>query len=140
MGYRERHGKGTLIPCFVIMILISGASYYILTNGLDRNSPADNDNNVETFQLKFELYSESYNVSGRLTVYNDVDEIFEVITMDDEGKGASIKEYLLGEYKVYYLGATNEVEFGPVLFNVQMPDSLLIDRDYVGIRLTVMVL
>jgi hypothetical protein len=139
LGYRERHGKGTLIPCFLIMIVLSLSMYYILSTGMGNNGP-EGIPGEETYNMHYELYSETYDVSGRLTIYDDGDAIFEVINVDVEGNAVSIKNYTLGTYKVYYLGTDNEVEFGPVIFEIQGPDMLLVDRDYVGIRLTVMVL
>jgi hypothetical protein len=140
IGYRERHGKGTLIPCFIMLIVLSLAIYAIVDYGLNSDRTNDDDT-PDGYRMFYELYSEEYNLTGRLTVYDDFDSIYEVLEVFSDGSISSAKMYPVGTYNVYYAGTDNDVAFGPVEFQVQGPDSLLVDRQIVSdIRLTVSVL
>jgi len=137
LGYRERHGKGTLIPCFLLMIILSLSIYYIVDYGT-HSRPSEN---PTVYAMHYELYSETNNVSGVITIYDSLNNTVEVMNVEDDGSVLSGASYILGTYYLYYVGNENGINFGSVEFQIQKQDSLLVDRIIAGeIRLTIMVL
>lgn len=134
-GYRERHSRNTLITCFIMLMIVVGSGYYIITYGLNNHPPEEEE---ETgFDVAIDLYAPVLNVSGVLRIYTEDGSLFQTLSSDSSGNVPGVLKHPIGNYKLYYDGDTNDVNFGPVLYAVGAPDSLLVDHDYVGIRVTI---
>jgi len=133
-GSAVGYNQTTLIACFVMIIILVGAAVYIIDYGLtntDREAlPATG------YTVFYELYAEEINVAGTLTVY-DGTEVFVVLNVADSGSVSGVPIHPVGNYSVQYVGLNNSVNFGPVTFTVSAPNTILVDQEYFGVRLTV---
>lgn len=134
-GSAVGYNQTTLIACFVMIIILSGAAVYIVDYGFantDREAPLPT-----AYAVFYELYAEEISVAGTLTIYNGT-EVFVILTVMDTGSILSdIPIHPIGDYSVYYVGSNNSVNFGPVAFTVSAPNTILVDQEYFGVRLTV---
>jgi len=72
-----------------------------------------------------------------IRIYSEDGALFQTASADSSGNVVGVLKHPIGDYKLYYDGDTNDVNFGPVLYSVSSQDSLMIDHDYVGIRVTI---
>lgn len=135
-GYRERHSRNTLITCFIMLMIVVGSGYYVITYGLN-NSPPEEGEEETGFDVAIELYAPVLNVSGVIRIYNEDSTLFQTLSADSSGNVPGVLKHPIGNYKLYYDGDENDVNFGPVQYAIGMPNSLLVDHDYVGIRVTI---
>lgn len=133
-GSRAEYNAGTLVVCFVMIIILSGAAIYIVDYGLSNNEK----NGLEPtgHAVFYELYAEEMDVAGTLTVYNGT-QVFVILNVTDSGAVFNVPNHPIGGYSVYYIGSNNSINFGPVAFVVLISNTILIDQEYFGVRLTV---
>lgn len=130
VGYNQT----SLIVCFVMVIVVFGAAFYIIDYGFTNT---DNETPLPTgYEVFYELYAEEIDVTGILTVYSGT-EVFVTLNVNDDGAVFGVPTHPVGGYSVYYVGLNNSINFGPVLFTVNAPNILLVDQEYFGVRLTV---
>jgi len=133
-GGAVSYDQKTLVLCFVMVIIICGAAVYIIDYGFTNT---DKDEPLPTaYMVFYELYAEETDVIGTLTVYSGT-EVFVILNVNSTGAVFGVPTHPVGNYSVYYVGLNNNINFGPVLFNVSEPNTILIDQEYFGIRLTV---
>jgi len=133
-GYRDRHSRTTLITCFVMMFLVVGSGYYIYTYGFGNN---DSEVVVTDFNVSIGFYNPSENLTGTMTILYENNSEFVIMEVDEDGFIPSTVTHIEGGYKLYYAGLDNGINFGPVAYIVNAQDSLLIDRDFVGVQVTI---
>ena len=133
-GYRDRHSRITLITCFVMMFIVIGSAYYIYTYGLSND---DSEVVVTDFEVSIGFYNPAENLTGTMTVLYENNSQFIVLDVDKDGFIPSTVIHIEGGYKLYYEGLDNGINFGPVAYIVNAQGVLLIDRDFVGVQVTI---
>ena len=134
IGSAAGYNQKTLIVCFVMIIIVFGAAAYIINYGFtntDRDAPLPT-----TYMVFYELYAEETNVAGTLTVYSGT-EVFVILNVNSTGGVFGVPVHPVGDYSVYYVGSDNNINFGPVTFTVNASNTILVDQEYFGVRLTV---
>ena len=133
-GYRERHSRTTLIALSLMLIVVIGSAYYIYTYGWSNN---DRDVVITDFEVSIGFYCPAENLTGTMTILYENNSEFVVLEVDENGFIPSTVFHTEGGYKLYYVGLDNGINFGPVTYIVNAQDVLLIDRDFVGVQVTV---
>lgn len=134
-GYRERHSRTTLISCFIMLVIVVGSGYYIYSYGLSND---DADVVVTNLSVSIEFYNPAENLTGsvRILYLNDTAFVANLL-VDADGFIEGDVVHPIGSYKLYYEGLDNAITFGPIEYSVVSQDALLIDRDFVGVQVTI---
>jgi hypothetical protein len=133
-GYRERHSRNTLVVFTLMLVIVIGSAYYIYDYGLNN---ADGDIEVTEFAVSIGFYATDTNLTGSVRILYMTGTEFQNLTVDSEGVVEGIAMHPIGGYKLYYEGLDNAITFGPIEYNVAAQDTLLIDRDFVGVQVTI---
>ena len=133
-GYWERHSRATLMAFSLMLIVVIGSAYYIYTYGWSNN---DKDVVITDFEVSIGFYCPSENLTGVMTILYENNSEFVVLEVDENGFIPSTVFHTEGGYKLYYVGFDNGINFGPVTYVVNAQDLLLIDRDFVGVQVTI---
>lgn len=133
-GYRQRHSNCTIATCFIMLILVVGSGYYIwnyaITNKGIEEEPDD-------YEVSIVMYAPTTNLTGTIRVLFSNGTLFQMLSVDTNGIVSDINRNPQGVYKLYYEGDSNDIVFGPVEYTVLAANTLLVDKDYVGVRLTI---
>lgn len=116
------------------MFLVIGSGYYIYTYGFGNN---DSEVVITEFNVSIGFYNPSENLTGTMTILYENNTEFVIMEVDVDGFIPSIVVHTEGGYKLYYTGLDNGINFGPVAYIVNAQGTLLIDRDFVGIQVTI---
>lgn len=132
--YWERHSRTTLLAASLMFIVVIGSAYYIYTYALSNN---DRDVVVTDFEVSIGFYNPAENLTGTMSILYENNTEFVVLEVDEDGFIPSTVFHTEGGYKLYYVGLDNGINFGPVAYIVNAQDVLLIDRDFVGVQVTI---
>jgi len=135
LGYRERHTKMEIIPCFALLVVISVAAFVIIDTGFN----SDGGDNVDRrYSLRIQLYSGTYDdLTGTIELLND-DVVYEILNVTDTDIVFSSRTYK-GSYTLYYQGNSNGAQFGPITISIT-DVGLILDQQYFDVRITINVL
>lgn len=146
-AYKQRYHKCEAILFCLMIIIVAVAGFYIFNEGLN-NRAGDTTTTTTTtptspaegeLGMWIDLYTDTgEDLSGILTIRTSDGSIFQTLTVDQHG--IVIEEVIahpIGTYTIDYVGTTNGITFGPVQYNVQYADTLLVDEVYFGVRLTI---
>jgi len=132
-GYRERHSRTTLIAFSLMLIVVIGSGYYIYTYGLSNN---DRDVVITDFEVSIGFYNPAENLTANVRILYENNTVFGNLTANAEGFVVIIRQ-VPGSYKLYYEGIDNDITFGPVIYTVTGQNILIVDRDFVGVQVTI---
>ena len=132
-GYRERHSRITLAAFSLMLIVVIGSGYYIYTYGFSNN---DSDAVVTDFEVFIGFYKPAENLTANVRILYENNTVFVILSADAEGFVVNIRQ-VPGSYKLYYEGIDNDITFGPVTYTVTGQDTLIVDRDFVGVQVTI---
>jgi len=134
-AYTERHSRFTIVTCLLMLIIVAGSGYYIYNYALNNH---DDEVVITELDISIELYAPATNLTGEVRILYANGTIFLTLAVNEEGFVADSITHLLGDYKLYYEGIDNAINFGPITYTVAAQDSLLVDRDYLGVRVSIM--
>lgn len=137
--YRVRHSNCTIATCLVMLLFITGSMIYIwnyATTNHDKNGTITPMN----YTLSISLYAPGTNLTGTIRILLSSGATFQILDVTDIGAVNGAYQHPAGTYKLYYEGADNGITFGPITYIVQTKNAVLVDDEFIGVRLTVLTL
>ena len=133
-GYTERHSRLTLVSCAIMLFIVIGSGYYIISYGM---SNRDAETEITSFEVDIALYAPDVDTTGVIRVYFSNESLFLNLTSDSEGNVAGVTNHPSGVYKLYYDGDTNDINFGPITYTVISQNKVLYEDYNFGMRIAI---